>query len=199
MDGEYWKKTALIFLGNAVITVAAVYFIEPSGFVCGGTTGIALFVKNLLGVSLSHTVLAVNVLMLLLAWGVLGRRMALSALLSSLLYPLFLHLMEYLPMPKVPADPWLYVLFGGGLMGLGIGIVLKAGASSGGIDIPALILYKKWGIPVSAALYAMDLAILCSQMIYASSNQILYSILMVLISSVMVNHVSMPGRSRIQA
>lgn len=72
-------------------------------------------------------------------------------------------------------------------MGFGIGTVLRAGASSGGIDIPALILNAKVGVSVSAVLYSMDMIILALQLVYAQPTRLPYSIVMVLLSSTMVN------------
>lgn len=193
------KKIAMIIGGNFLIAAAATFFIEPSGFLSGGTTGIALFVKHVFHIPLSQTALVFDVSMLLLAWLILGKRLAMSALLSSLLYPLFLQLISLLPSIPQFTDPWLSVLFGGGMTGLGIGIVLRAGASSGGIDIPALILNDKLGIPVSVVLYSMDMVILAAQLLYSTIESLPYSILMVLVSSAMVNYAMVIGKDQVQA
>lgn len=193
------KKAGLVIAGNFLIAIAANYFVEPSGLLCGGTTGIALFMKNTAGVPLSGTVLIFNVMMLLLAWMILGKGLALSALVSSLLYPLFLQVISFLPLQMTFTDPWINVIFGGGLMGFGIGTVLRAGASSGGIDIPALILNAKAGIPVSVVLYAMDMVILGSQLFYSPAERLPYSLIMVLISSTMVNMAMVIGKSQLEA
>ena len=181
------KKLARIMAGNFLIAIAAIYFIESSGFLCGGITGIGLVFKNIFHIPLSYTVFVVNIVMLILAWTILGHTLAASALISSLLYPLLLTIIEYIPYIPRFSDPWINVIFGGGLMGAGIGTVLRAGASSGGMDIPALIVNTKTGIPVSIVLYGMDMVILCAQLAYAPIENLPYSILLVLISSAMVN------------
>ena len=193
------KKAFLIMGGNFLLTIAATWFVEPSGLLCGGTTGIALVMKNMLGIPLSYTVLGFNILMLILAWMVLGKGLALSALVSSLLYPMFLQLIGYIPYHITFTDPWINVIFGGGLMGFGIGTVLRAGASSGGIDIPALIANAKLGIPVSVVLYGMDMVILGTQLIYSPVDRLPYSLIMILISSTMVNTAMVIGKNQLEA
>lgn len=193
------KRAALIVAGNFLLAAAAFLFIEPSGLLCGGTTGIALFVKSMFHVPLAVTVLIFNILMLGLAFVFLGPRLAGSAIVSSLLYPFCLQILTLFAPSYVFSDPWINVLFGGGLMGFGIGTVLCAGASSGGIDIPALILNPKVGVSVSAVLYSMDMIILALQLVYAQPTRLPYSIVMVLLSSTMVNVAMTIGKNQIQA
>lgn len=193
------KKAAMILIGNLLIAAAAYWFIEPSGLLCGGTTGIALFVKNLFHVPLSVTVFVFNMLMLGMAFLFLGSALAGSALVSSLLYPFCLQALTLVTSPYSFSDPWINVLFGGGLTGFGIGTVLRASASSGGIDILALILNAKAGVPVSGVLYSMDMVILALQLVYTKVDYLPYSIVMVLISSTMVNVAMTIGKNQIQA
>ena len=70
------------------------------------------------------------------------------------------------------------------MIGFGIGIVIRAGASTGGMDIPPLILKKKFGLPVSVMLYAFDVTILILQMLFSDKEEILYGILLVMIYTV---------------
>ena len=87
---------------------------------------------------------------------------------------------------------------GGILVGFGIGIVLKVGASTGGVDIPPLVLNKKFHIPVSVSLYVIDFSILLLQIIFSNTEQVLYGILLVIIYTVVLDKVLVMGKSQIQ-
>ena len=95
-------------------------------------------------------------------------------------------------------DPLLSTIFAGLLIGVGIGVVIKAGASTGGVDIPPLILNKKLGIPVSVGLYAFDFMILIGQMVFRDREKILYGILLVMIYTTVMDKVLVNGKSQMQ-
>ena len=68
-------------------------------------------------------------------------------------------------------------------------VVIRCGASTGGMDIPPLVLNKKFGLPVSVMLYAFDFVILISQMLFTNKEEIVYGILLVLIYTVHLDKV----------
>ena len=91
------------------------------------------------------------------------------------------------------------MVFAGLTFGIGIGLVLRQGGSTGGTDIVAVILNKKLGLPVSGTLYAVDAVVLVTQLFFVdSAEQVLYGILFVLCYSVLVDVVLTSGKSRIQ-
>ncbi|WP_374119144.1 YitT family protein [Clostridium sp. OS1-26] len=81
------------------------------------------------------------------------------------------------------------------MIGISIGMVIKAGASTGGMDVPPLILNKKFGFPVSVVMYGFDFTILLAQMLFANKEQVLYGILLVMIYTVVLDKVLLLGRS----
>ena len=95
-------------------------------------------------------------------------------------------------------DKMLATISGGIMIGAGLGIVIRAGASTGGMDIPPLVLNKKLGIPVSVLLYVFDFSILILQMIFSNKEQIIYGILLVLIYTVVLDKVLVMGESKMQ-
>ena len=96
-------------------------------------------------------------------------------------------------------DPFLCMIFAGLIFGVGIGLVLRQGASTGGTDIVAVILNKKFGLPVSGTLYVVDALVLLTQVFFVDSpEQILYGVLFVLCYSVLLDVVLTSGKSRIQ-
>lgn len=194
------KKIVMIFLGNMLYSFSIAFFILPSGLITGGTTGIALCVNYFTGFDISLFVLVFNIVMFVIGWAILGRSFAFSTILSSLFYPFLLSAGRYLTelTGVLTNDLILCTLFGGLLIGIGIGIVIRAGASTGGMDIPPLILNKKFGINVSLSLYLFDFTILILQMFFSNRDQILYGILLVCIYTYSLERVLVMGKSKTQ-
>lgn len=194
------KKIALILLGNTIYALGVVLFIVPNGLVTGGTTGLALIGQHYFNLPISSFVTVFNVLMFLVGWWVLGKTFALTTLLSTFYYPMVLTFFERTLTYRTLTDDLLLAAILGGLMiGVAIGLVIENNASTGGMDIPPLILKKKLGISVSVSMYAFDFMILIGQMFYSEIETILYGIVLVLMYTVVLDRFLMIGQSRIQA
>lgn len=188
-----------VFLGNALYAFAVAAFIIPGGLITGGTTGLALFFHHSLSVPVDLFVTCSNLLMFCLGAAFLGKSFALTTLISTVAYPLMLALFQRIPaLQHLTADRLLCALYAGALIGLGLGLVLRAGASTGGLDIPPLLLHKKWNIPVAFTMYALDFSILLLQMFLSESEEVLYGILLVLIYTLVMDKVMAAGRRQIQ-
>lgn len=188
---------AAVVIGNFLYAFTVKAFLLPAGLVTGGTTGIALTVEHLFGISISLFVLAFNVLMLLIGWRILGRAFALTTLGSTFLYPLALELWQRLLGELVLTDDILLcTVFAGLGIGMSLGIVIRSGASTGGMDIPPLVLKKLFRLPVSVTMYAFDFAILLAQALFRPMENILYGILLVLIYTVVLDKMLLMGTSR---
>lgn len=193
-------KIGIILLGNLLYSMAVAFFILPVGLITGGTTGIAIFVQHYTGFSISLFVTVFNIVMFLWGAAVLGRKFAMTTLISTFVYPFFLSLGEKLAshVGVLTTDPMLCTVFAGILIGAGIGLVIQAGASTGGMDIPPLVIHKKTGFSVAAMLYAFDVLILLLQMSFSNREQILYGILLVCIYSYVLEKLLVSGKSKIQ-
>lgn len=193
------KNLALILLGNSIYALAIAVFILPNGLITGGTTGLGISMEHYFGIPISWFVLIFNAAMFILGAVILGIKFALTTLVSTFYYPLILGVFENIPqLSRVTDDRMLSVVCGGLMIGLGIGIVIRAGASTGGMDIPPLVLNKKFGLSVSVMLYVFDFIILIFQMLFSDTEQIVYGILLVIIYTVMLDKVLLMGSTRIQ-
>lgn len=193
------KSLFIVLLGNLLMQLGIVLFIIPSGLPSGGTTGIALCLKHFLDLPVSAFVAVFNVLMFVLGWALLGRAFAMTTLVSTIASPAILAVLEQLVGDYVLTDDLLIcTLFGGFLIGTSIAMVVKAGASTGGMDIPPLLLQKFMGIPVSRSLYVFDSIILLGQVFFAQREQLLYGILLVIVYSVVIDKVMAQGDQRYQ-
>jgi uncharacterized membrane-anchored protein YitT (DUF2179 family) len=194
-----FKNIGLILIGNTIYALAVTSFILPNGLITGGTTGLALLFYHQLGIPIAVFVSIFNIAMFLLGAWVLGRSFTLTTLISTFYYPFILGILQKSSLLQdMTSDHLLSAIYAGIMIGLSIGIVIKAGASTGGMDIPPLVLNKKFGISVSLVMYALDFTILLSQMLFAYKEQVLYGILLVLIYTVVLDKVLIYGQSRTQ-
>lgn len=194
-----YKKIGLILLGNTIYALAVAAFILPSGLITGGTTGLALLFYHQYGIPIAAFVTVFNIVMFILGALVLGRSFALTTLISTFYYPFILGiLLKVQSLQNLTSDHLLSAIYAGIMIGFSLGLVIKAGASTGGMDIPPLVLNKKVGFPVSLSLYVFDFTILLFQMLFANKEQVLYGILLVLIYTVVLDKVLILGQSRTQ-
>lgn len=191
-------KLLLVVLGNATYALAVKLFILPNDLMTGGTTGIALVINHYFnGVSISAFVLGFNILMLLMGLALLGKKFAFSTIVSSIAYPLALEIFDRLFGNVVlTEDMLLNTIFAGLGIGVGLGIVIRNGASTGGMDIPPLVLNRYFKIPVSVSLYVFDMCILLGQAVYNPLEGILYGILLILVYSVVLDKLMLMGTTR---
>ena len=182
-----------IIAGNALYALTVVLFLLPSGLITGGATGIALGANRVLGLPVSGVLFAINISMLVLGWMVLGSRFALTTIASTILSPLFLALWERLLGGMVLTDDLvLNTVFAGFGIGISLGITIRAGASTGGMDIPPLVLH----LPVSATMMVFDLIILAVQAAFSPLQQCLYGIVMVIVYTAVLDKVLIFGSTR---
>lgn len=187
----------LVLLGNAIYALSVKLFLLPANLMSCGTTGIGLVMNHLFDVPLTEFIFVFNVAMLTLGWWILGKSFAMTTVISSLFYPIALELLNrVLGDMIITEDILLNVLFAGMGLGIALGIVLRAGASTGGMDIPPLILKKKLNIPVSVSLWAFDFAILLTQMMFHPLEDLLHGILLIIVISVALNKIMLLGTSK---
>ena len=202
MTQPHNRKAALlsasaILLGNILFALTLKLFVMPSGLIMGGATGVALAVNRAFGLSVCGVLLVFNVSLLILGWLVLGRTFAISTLASTFLSPVALEFWERLLGDYVLTDDLLLcTVFAGLGIGVSLGMVIRAGASTGGMDIPPLVLNKLCRLPVSVSMFFFDLLILLTQAMSTPADQILYGILVVLISTTVLDKVIMVGTTR---
>lgn len=195
-----YKFFLSVLLGNAMLAFAVCAFVVPYGIMLGGSSGIALTVQHFLPeLPLSVITATSNILLFTLGWIFLGKKFALTTLLSTVIYPLELAIFEFLPVATLFKEDILVCgLICGGLIGLGIGMVVRAGGSTGGMDIPPCILNKYFGIPVGTSLMFFDTAIVLMQVAYRGIDNVLMSILVIAITSFTINRTLMSGERKVQ-
>lgn len=193
------RQVLIIVFGLTIYAFGVAVFVLPLDMIAAGTTGMALLAQRLWGIPISTFVGAFNVLMFGLGLLELGKTFALTTLVATFYYPVILNVAIAVAGDMViTQDPMLSAIFAGLLIGFSLGIVIKAGASTGGMDIPPLVLKKRFGIPVSASMYFFDAVILVGQMPFGDKERILYALIMVMIYTMVLDKVLMMGSRQIQ-
>ncbi|MCI9614272.1 MAG: YitT family protein [Dorea sp.] len=186
-----------VVIGNFLYALTVKLFLLPAGLVTGGTTGIALTVNYLTDFSISSFVLVFNITMLVIGFFCLGKAFAVTTLASTFLYPLSLELLDRVLKDYIlTQDILLCTIFSGLGIGMALGIVIRSGASTGGMDIPPLVLQKTVRIPVSVSMYAFDVCILLSQALFRPAENILYGVVLVLIYTLVLDKMLLMGAAR---
>ena len=197
MKNNRYISLLLVLLGNILYTFTVKLFLLPANLISCGTTGIALVASHWLNVPMSGFIFVFNMVMLILGWIILGRKFAMTTVLSSILYPVILEILNrVLGDIVITENILLNVLFAGMGLGLSLGIVIRAGASTGGMDIPPLILKKIFHIPVPATLWAFDFCIMLAQMSFHPAEDLLYGVLLLIVISTALNKAMVLGTSR---
>lgn len=192
-------ETLVVVLGNCIYAFGVAMFIMPGGLITGGTTGIGLFVKETTGLPVTVFVFFFNLAMFLMGFLAFGWKFAANTIVSTFSYPVALGIItECLQDYCLTQDMILCTIFGGICIGAAIGIVMRAGASTGGMDIPPLVLNKYFKIPVSGSIYVFDMLILLLQAFHSTGEQILYGILLVIIYTVVLDKCLMLGTAKMQ-
>ena len=191
------RSVFVVILGNMTFALAIKLFLLPGGFITGGTTGIALTVTYFFDINMSLFILIFNIIMLLTGLVLLGKKFAVTTIISSFAYPAALELYDRVLGDLVlTTDPLLCTAFAGLGIGIGLSIVIREGASTGGMDIPPLVLNKYFKVPVSLGMNLFDSIILLSQLFYNPFEKVLYGILLMFVYTTVIDRVMLNGASR---
>ena len=193
------KVLLTIILGNAMLAFSICAFVIPYDIMLGGSNGIALAIQHFIPVRLSVISACVNVSLFFLGLIFLGWKFAATSLASTIIYPLVLAVFEMLPLGTLFEENIVVcALFCGALCGAGIGLVVRAGGSTGGMDIPPCILNKYKGIPVGTSLMFFDVVVVLTQVVLKGTDGILLSLVVIVVMSFVVNKVVLSGEKKIQ-
>lgn len=197
------KKKIFAFLcilaGNALLAFGVCAFVVPNEFMMGGSNGIALALHTFIPLPLSVLNGILNGLLFFLGWIFLGKKFAAGTLLSTIAYPVFMAIFEQLPLGTLFVDDKLTcAIFCAVIIGFGVGIVIRAGGATGGMDIPPCILHKYKDIPVGTSLMVFDVFIVFAQVCLNGLDGLLHSLLIIFIVSATVNRTIVSGVKKVQ-
>lgn len=196
---RFIRDGLFVIVGNACLAFGVAVFAVPSKLIYGGATGLSLIIEHFIPLNYASIVFVINMLMLVIGYFMLGKKFALGTVLSSFLFPFFLSVFESITvLQHVTNDILLSSVYAGLCTGIGLGIVFRLGYSTGGLDVPPLILNKKTGVSLPLAINVEDTIILIGQVFFSSFEGILYGIITVLVSTIVMDRVIVLGEKNLQ-
>lgn len=188
-------STIAVLGGTFLLAVSVTYFVLPYDILSGGCAGVAVILNQAYGFNERLVIDILTIAFFVIGALVLGRDFALKTVLSSLVYPVFLALLSLVPY-DLGIDRLTAAIYGGVVAGLGLGWVFRYNASTGGTDVPALILHKYTGIPEGTLTIITDGLIALVGIVVFDVQSVCYGILYVYIGGVIINKVMVPIRGR---
>ncbi|MBO2517751.1 MAG: hypothetical protein CW338_10885, partial [Clostridiales bacterium] len=140
IESERFNAYGMILMGSIAGAASYPMFLTPSSIAPGGLTGIATIFNFFLGWPVGIVSLAMNVPLFLAGYRYEGKVFVFRTLIATLLFSL---LIDILPVPCVTDNPLLACVFGGVLLGVGLGLILRGGATTGGTDMAAKMVNRK--------------------------------------------------------
>ena len=193
------KTAFMVVAGNALLAFLVAAFIIPHNIIMGGTTGIALVLAKFFPIDTALVVFILNTILLVLGLVIIGRKLFFTSIASTFLYPVFLSLFQKIPnIDKLTDNTLLAALFAGVLMGLSLGIVMRVGSSTGGMDITNLILAKLFHKSVAVFVYITDIIVVGAQAIISDSESIMLGIVVLVLESLVLEQTMVFGQSQIE-
>lgn len=189
----------IILIGNLLTAFGISTLVLENKMISGGVTGIGIIFNHYFNLNISIIVGICNIGLFLIGLFFIGKKFALSTLISTFTFPLLLEFFNTsIIFHGYCNDILLASILGGSLVGIGTGLMIRCGASSGGMDIIAIVLNKKMGIPVFIVVNTCDFIILCMQGTFSEPTIILYSLIFVFITSYMLNKTLTKGSKMVQ-
>lgn len=172
---------AQILLGCLIGAAAYPLFLIPSSIAPGGVTGVATILNYLLNLPVGLTSLFLNIPLFLAGFRTMGKRFVFRTLLATLLFSVLIDILKIDPITR---DPLMASIYGGVLLGAGLAIILRGGATTGGTDMLARMLHKKFsGISVGMFLFIFDFFVIFAAGIFISAEHAMHAMISVFITS----------------
>lgn len=178
------------FIGSLLVALSFNLFILPNQ-ITYGMSGVGVVLNSLFGLDPSIVILIGSGILLIMSYFLLGKEKTMNSVLGSILVPVLMKVTEIVPEYIVieTTEPFVLVLFGAVITGFGMGLVFKAGYTTGGTDILNQIVAKYAHMSVGTAMYFTDGLIVCSSFFFFGASKMLYSIISLYIISVLTDKV----------
>ena len=170
-----------ILVGALIGGAAYPLFLTPNRIAPGGITGIATILNFLLKWPVGTVSLVLNIPLFLIGYKTMGKIFAFRSLVATILFSVFI---DVLPLQPVINDPMLGALYGGVLLGVGLGLIMRGGATTGGSDMIARMVHKRFSfISTGVFLFAIDFAVVLAASALIGISEALYALISIFLSA----------------
>ena len=195
------KDYVMIIIGTAMYAFGFNAFILSNEIVPGGLTGLSSLIFFATGIPVSVSYATINIVLLIIAFRILGRRFVINSLFGIVSLTLTLILCEWLfqGKPIIEGEPFMSILIGGVLCGVGLGVIFSVNGSTGGTDIIGAVVNKYKNISIGRTLLYCDLIIIaCSYLIFHDVEKIVFGYVIMFVEIYMLDHVINANNQSVQ-
>lgn len=202
-----FRELVEISLGTLFVAIGFYYLLLPTDLVTGGVTGLSIVFKETFKISsdqiISIFIFIVNMVLLLIGYLILGKEFFFKTIYGTILLPLFTFIFSLIPVANdffiknIQSDGNLLIIvstISGVLTGLGLGLVFRNNATTGGSDVIQRILYEKLKVPYSIALYITDGIIIALGLLIFGIENTYFAVLTLIIAGIVIDKVNLNGR-----
>ncbi|MDO4198192.1 MAG: YitT family protein [Erysipelotrichaceae bacterium] len=193
---EEIRKILFTVLGSILLAFSTAVFIIPNNVLTGGVSGVSIILSPLVpSISKQHIASFLSVMMFIIGRIFLGKDFAVNTVLSTIVYSLSLVIIPWNRI-IVNVEPLIACLYGGLLGGIGVGIVMRQGGSTGGMDVPPLMMNRYFGLDVSKGILIVDALTVIIGLIEYDAPSVLYGLISVYFTSLGVEKAISFGGTR---
>lgn len=171
----FLRRTLLMIIGSALFSVGLEIFLVPNKIIDGGIVGISIIISHLTNIPLGVFLVILNLPFLLIGYKQIGKTFAFSTLFSVVIMSIGTTLLH--PVDPITIDPLLAAVFGGIILGIGVGLVIRSGGSLDGTEIVAILFSKKSAFSVGEIVMFFNLFILGSAGFVFGWDHAMYSLI----------------------
>lgn len=203
------KKYLWLLVANFCLAVALIAFINNAGIMTGGLGGISIIVEHFFpqfDYITSLVITGLSWILFFVGWIFKGRKFAFKTLFSTITYPLFITLLEIFAHNNVLFPPavvdgvrdtglqLVYAILAGGFVGAGLGIAFKVGGSTGGVDIPSIIIAEKYHISIDKVIFVIDALIIAGGLFVLPFTSVVIGILSNVVYTYVIDRIIVGGK-----
>lgn len=170
----------LILLGTSLSALAYTHLIIPNRMLSGGVGGLSLIINRITGMPTGTLVFLINIPILILGYRKIGGKFIILTIMAVLSFSM---LLDWFPTQPVVDDMLLASVFGGALNGIGLGLVLKAGGSTGGTDVIGIVLNRMYSFSLGEIMLAFNGLIVLASALLFDLNSALYTLITMFVTS----------------
>lgn len=177
---NYFFEYFQVFIGIILTSIGLKAFLLPNGFLDGGVTGIALLVKTQVDINMSYLLVAFSIPFLILGYFTVSKRIVIKSIISIFGLALFIHFENF---QTITDDKLLISIFGGLLVGSGIGVAIRNGSVLDGSEILGIYINDKFGVSIGKVVLIFNIILFGITALVISTEIALYSILTYIVAA----------------
>ncbi|MGP1585211.1 MAG: YitT family protein [Schwartzia sp. (in: firmicutes)] len=183
------SRYGMIFLGCLLCAWGYDMFLIPAHLMAGGISGIAIVLYYLMGWPVGIQLLVYNLPILVLAWRVFGLQYAMDTVIGTVIFSLCVDWLNFLSAYRVVGDIMLNAIFGGVLAGVGFGLIFRARANSGGLDVVGAVVKKYYSFDMGTAIFVLNIGIILLGVRLFDVETALFTLVSIYVTAALTNRV----------